>query len=343
MRSLPLRAALATTSAALFLGSVAHAYPQPEARPRWPGVLRVEAPHASFHHFGNRLKSGGSEPWHRAQDVMVRAGNAAWVEARFAYGMFDSRLGDEDVDVYMRRSDSNAWQLIGHTHTADKRHPVLRGDGSQSTEKGLVAFRIPDGEHLPLGLNAIRFVVRGDASWADVMVGVVAPNARVVVSDVDGTLTEREHAFGLSVAGLARTPTAHPGAAALLGQLASRGYTVVYLTARPDVFSQATRTWLARNGFPPGLVRTREGTHLFFGGPDGVPYKTDVLRGLAHVIGHSVDIGFGNTITDVRAYEAAAIPVQQRFFYRYAGDARGGVHHDDYRTLAGRFGMAHAG
>lgn len=341
-----LRAAAALGAAVALLAATVNAsVSNMSARARWPGPamsVAMARTSGSFRHFGNRLRAVGSEPWHRAQDVIVRSGSAAWVEARFSYGMGDGRLGDEDVDVYFRRSDSSAWVPLGAIRTADHSHPVLRSDGSRSDEPGLVSLRIPNGEQLPLGLHSVRFVVRGDHSMADATIAVVPPHARVVVSDVDGTLTEFEHAFGRQVFGVGHDPAPHPGAAALLAQLANDGYTVVYLTARPDIFSQTTRSWLTRNGFPPGLLRTRENTHFGLGGPDGVAYKTGVLRDIARVVGHPVDVGFGNTITDVRAYEAAAIPATHRFFYGFDGNPRGGVRHDDYRTLAGRFAAVFA-
>jgi hypothetical protein len=305
-------------------------------RPSWAGAITVPQVPGHFRHISSRMRAGGTEAWHRSQGVLVRAGHEVWVEARFGYGLGDNRLGDEDVDVYLRRADTGRWQLLGSTRTADHSHPVQRADGSMSNEKGLVAFRVPGGEQLPVGLHAIRFVVRGDRTVADSGIAVIGANARVAVSDVDGTLTEYEHAFGRSIFGLAHVPAPHPGAAPLLRSLAEQGYTIIYMTARPDFFSQATRQWLSANGFPPGLVRTLEGSHFGMGGPDGVTYKSNTLNQLARVLGHPVDIGFGNTITDVRAYEAGGIPAMHRFFYRYEGDARGGVHHEDYRVLAGR-------
>ena len=335
MKNTPRRAtALAAALVSTFAAAAAHADAAPHAS--WPGGIPIAQPRGHFRHFGSRLRAsgGGNEPWHRAQDVLVRSGSAAWVEARFGYGLGDNRLGDEDIDVYLRRADTGRWESIGTTRSANHSHPVVRANGSQSDEAGLVAFRIPDGEHLPLGLNSVRFIVRGDRTVADATVAVVGTGAKVVVTDVDGTLTEFEHAFGRSVFGLSHTPAPHPGAAALLRSLAHEGYTIAYVTARPDYFSQATRQWLQANGFPAGMVRTREGSSFGVGGPDGVTYKSAVLRSFASVLGHPVDIGFGNTITDVRSYEAGNIPVDHRFFYRYVGDARGGVRHDDYRVLA---------
>ena len=326
--------------ATLLVLATAHATnPDPAHQARWPDAF-VVARASGFRHFGNRITAGLSEPWHRAQDMIVRQGDAAWIEARFAYGLGDGRLGDEDVDVYFRRGATGAWTSLGTTRTSDRNHQALRVDGSRNSEAGLIALRIPGSEQLPLGLHSVRFVVRGDRSIVDATIAVVPRDAHVVVSDVDGTLTETEHAFGRQVFGLAGDPSPHPGAAALLGQLAHAGYTVVYLTARPDVFSQVTRRWLAHNGFPPGILRTREGTRFGLFGPDGVAYKTHVLESIARVIGHPVDIGFGNTITDVRAYEAAAIPAARRFFYRFDGNARGGVHHGDYRSLVSMLAAA---
>ncbi len=329
-------AAAIAVAACCLLATDARAQSRPRRLASWPGAMSVATALEHFRHIGSWIRAGSAEPWHRAQDVIVRAGEPAWVEARFAYGVGDGRLGDEDVDVYLRRSGSVRWAPLGRTRTADEHHAIVRADGSHSTEEGLVSFRIPGGEQLTTGLHALRFVVCADHTIADVTIAVIAPDAQIAVSDVDGTLTENEPAFALNVLGLARSPAPHEGAATLFAQLVERGYTMVYMTARPDVFAQATRTWLATNGFPPGVVRTREGARFAFGGPDHAAYKTAALRGIARVIGHPVDIGFGNTVTDVRAYEAGGIPAATRFFYRFAGDTRGGVQHDDYRTLAQR-------
>ncbi|MEI8256707.1 MAG: phosphatidylinositol transfer protein [Deltaproteobacteria bacterium] len=329
-------AAVTALVACCLVATAARSQSRPHAHASWPGALPVATAPERFRHFGSGLRASTSEPWHRAQDVIVRAGQPAWVEARFAYGLGDGRLGDEDVAVYLRRADSVRWIPLGRTRTADEGHAVVRGDGSRSEEDGLVSFRVPGGEQLPPGLHALRFVVCADQTVADATIAVVAQGAQLAVSDVDGTLTESENSFGYSVAGLAHTPTPHAGAAELFSRLADRGYTIVYLTARPDIFAQATRAWLATNGFPHGVVRTREGAHFAFGGPDHAAYKIAALRDIARVVGHPVDIGFGNTATDVRAYEAGGIPAAARFFYRLDGDLRGGVPHDDYRTLAQR-------
>lgn len=308
----------------------------PTPRASWPGPLAVSTTRTRFRHLGNRLRASSAEAWHRAQDVVVLAGEPAWVEARFGYGLGDSRVGDEDVDVYFRRAGSLRWMFLGRTRTADDDHAIVRSDGSRTEETGLVSYRIPDAEHLPTGLHAARFVVCADRTFADATVAVVTPRVQLAASDVDGTLTRSENAFAYSVVGLAETPAPHAGAAALFTRLADRGFIMVYLSARPDVFAQSTRAWLASNGFPPGVVRTRGGTHFALGGPDHVTFKVAVLRELARVVGHPVDLGFGNTTTDVRAYEAGGIPGSGRFFYRFEGDTRGGQRHDDYRTLVQR-------
>lgn len=299
-----------------------------EASCRLP--LPAIAKAAGFRHTRSRLAAAAGSARHRGRDLMLRAGDPQWLIAKLAYGRNDDDLEDEDVDVWIARG-CRSWEQLGtvRTTSSDGQHPGAEG---VTDDEGRVFLRIPDAARLAPGWHRALFVVRGDGSRAEALIRVVGPATRLVVSDVDGTLTESEMAAFTST----RPPRANPGAANVLRTLAERGYDIVYLTARPEWHVPTTRRWLAANRFPPGLLRTTTTTTGLFG--DGArDFKTAEIRGFAQRLGRAPDIAFGNMPSDVQAYASAGVPAAGRYFYRLDGDAGGGVVHRDYRTLVAGF------
>lgn len=330
-------AATAIVGVALVAIAWPHATGQPRREPRSPrGPCSVEATCAiappdvgeptGFRHTRSKLTAASGAPRHRGRDLLLRASDPQWLIAKLAYGRADDDLEDEDVDVWVARG-CRAWERLAtvRTTSGDGQHPGAEGIAD---DEGRVFHRIPDAQRLAPGWHRVLFVVRGDGSRAEASIRVVGPATRAVVSDVDGTLTHSEMAAFTSRA----PPRANPGAAEVLWALASRGYDIVYLTARPEWHVPTTRRWLAANGFPPGLLRTTTTTTGLFG--DGArDFKTAELRGFAERLGRAPDMGFGNMPSDVEAYAAGGVPAASRYFFRLDGDARGGVIHGDYRTL----------
>ncbi|KAI9221868.1 Lipin/Ned1/Smp2-domain-containing protein [Blastocladiella britannica] len=68
---------------------------------------------------------------------------------------------------------------------------------------------------------------------------------RIVVSDIDGTVT-RSDALGILLPAVFGVNYAHAGVASLYSSIASRGYRFLYLTSRGIGQAQATREYLAR-------------------------------------------------------------------------------------------------
>lgn len=127
----------------------------------------------------------------------------------------------------------------------------------------------------------------------------------VVVFDIDGTLTTDQ-----------LTTTPHPGAAAAVNAYVSKGYNVVYVTARwQAVQESSTRQWLADNGFPdrplymsPNLVIDDQST---------ITYKTSTLQSIEQGAPEVV-YAYGDSSTDFVAYANVGVPSSHVFALKRA-------------------------
>jgi hypothetical protein len=265
---------------------------------------------------------------HRGRDLFAREGSPQWAIAKFAYGIADADLHDEDVEVWLQR-DCAQWEQLGVARTTqDGQHAAVEG---VADDGGRVYLEIPRERALRAGWHRLHFIVRGDGSRADQRVRVLPASPRVAVTDVDGTLTENEAAeFPAMLRGT--FPPTHPGAPEVFWALVRRGYDVMYLTARPEWLLGRTRQWLETRGFPPGIVHTTlTGTGLIGDGAEA--FKTEELRRLQSTLASAPAAGFGNMPSDIRAYRAVGIDPSRSFFYRQAVPQGQGRRHDDYRSL----------
>lgn len=274
----------------------------------------------------------GSER-HRGRDLVLRETDAQWALAKFAYGANDDDLQDENVDVWLQRDCSGAWEMLGTARTSDDgEYPTVYGVEDTG---GWVFFEIPESARLSVGRHRLHFVVKGDLTTTDQLIEVVDANAHFVVSDVDGTLTESENAELLVLLN-GPSPAVQPGAPEALSALAARGYKILYLTARPGWLTTRTHEWVDEVGLPPGLVHT---TFTFTGALNAAAatFKREELAALTETIGRPIDFGIGNRESDATAYVEAGIVAEHRLLYQLDGDAMGGVIFDDYRDLVAGF------
>ena len=216
-----------------------------------------------------------------------------------------------------------------------------QSDGATQSVEGVPAgggrlfFPIPSARALGVGRHRIRFVVRGDGSTADAVIDVLPADARVAVSDVDGTLTSSEWAaFGALLT--QQPPAAHPGAPEALWALARRGYHIFYLTARPEWMDPTTHQWLTLRGFPPGIVHTTTGATGALNSA-AQRFKIDELTALRTRLGYAPDYGFGNRASDVATYNTVGVDPRHAWYYQLTGDLGGGNYNGDYRSLVAPF------
>jgi len=261
-----------------------------------------------------------SPPNHRGRDLFVSPGARQTIIAHFAYGITDTYLEDEDVDVFVQRDCASGWEALGTATTTTGSAPHAPVEGV-SDPGGRLYFEIPEARRLGPGRHRVRLVVQGDGSSTDLFIDVVPPKTRFFVSDVDGTLTSSENIeYAALLVGV--TPATHSGAPEALRALAAKGYRPMYLTARPEWLVQRTRDFLEEHGFPPGIIHTTAWELGPVGNGGAAAFKTEELRMLA-AKGLVPTFGFGNMPTDSQAYAAAIPVVNNRFFYQISGEFTG--------------------
>ncbi|NVB84279.1 MAG: hypothetical protein HOV81_38235 [Kofleriaceae bacterium] len=237
---------------------------------------------------------------HRGYDLVATQSEPQVLRGTLAYGLTDKSLEHEDVDLFT--CVAGAWQLAGTARTDDNGDFALRLEGAQ---------------RMPIGLRDVYGSVVGDRTGFRCLAYVAPAGSQLVVSDVDGTLTANENQFAKAVF-LGRRVGAQPGAAEALSRATAAGYQVVYVTARGERFTDATRHWLATHGFPRGPVRLAPTLVLRPGAPT-VAYKKRVIGELAADFAIA---GIGNRSSDITAYRAAGLAPERIFIKlpEYAGE-----------------------
>jgi hypothetical protein len=254
---------------------------------RWcTGRAFTPAAKEDFRHTASDLLVLASDPSHSAEDLIALPGDPATLVARFSYSVFATDLGDEDVRVFI--DDCSDFQSLGDFATDDD---------------GRVTVSAP--ADLGPGVYEIRFQVLGDQSTTASYLWVLPPGTRVVVTDIDGTLTASDSELFMQVLDGSHVPVAYPGAVELTDGHGALGSVIVYLTGRPYWLTQKTRDWTADLAFAPGPLRVAPSEGDALPGESGVgDYKLAWLEGLV-AQGYVVDFAYGNATTDIYAYLGA--------------------------------------
>jgi phosphatidate phosphatase PAH1 len=249
-------------------------------------------PPRGIRHWGNRHLWTVTDSQHRGTDLIASDAEPEQVlGGKLAHWVLDKAIEDEDVTLYA--CERSGWRLVGTARTDDDGRFALRLRGDKRLAIGMrdIYAAAPDGDDF-------RFLA------------YVAPvGTQIVVSDIDGTLTHSEGAFPKSVL-FGSAVQAQPNAAASLRAAAEAGYQLVYLTARGERFTDATRRWLVEQGFPRGPLRLGRPMFVRPGEPV-VEYKWNAIVALRQRF--TVAAGIGNRASDVEAYRLAGLPARRTF------------------------------
>jgi hypothetical protein len=144
----------------------------------------------------------------------------------------------------------------------------------------------------------------------------------LVVFDIDGTLTPHN----------LRVHEVRSDAAAAVRAFETRGYEIVYLTARVPAFQASLPAWLAGHGFPPGNLHVAQGRDERRNPAD---FKARVLNGYV-AQGWRLAYGFGDSTTDFVAYQRAGLAADRVYALKRRGQetCEAGVYHacfDDWQ------------
>jgi len=194
--------------------------------------------------------------------------------------------------------------------------------------------------NLQKGLNKARYVCQELGEVIEFNIFLLSEDEKLVLTDIDGTITESD--IKGHVSSFLGLSCHHSGVVSLLSGLASRGYRVVYLTARSMAQEEDTKAYLF------STLKNKEGKSL----PPGpvIFSPTSFITGLiAEVVTGSPDVqktkmilelwstfrsenrtdinevivgGYGNKETDTKAYLQAGLLPHNVFIVNTQGELR---------------------
>jgi len=174
---------------------------------------------------------------------------------------------------------------------------------------------------LPVLLSSALLFACGETGYPCV------PEA-AVVTDIDETLTTADEEWLTQLIDASHDPEMRPDASELMRGYDELEYTVYYVTARGESIElsdgrtarEATQDWLEDHGFPVAEGRL----FLAYGagalGDAAVEYKAGVIEEL-ELAGWTVFWAYGNSETDIEAFQQAGIPDDRIFLVgEHAGE-----------------------
>ncbi|MEO6774026.1 MAG: hypothetical protein ABI467_13590 [Kofleriaceae bacterium] len=267
-------------------------------------------PQHELHHTKNEIIVELGEPRHRGTDLIASDADVVQtIRGTLSYSGIDKALEGEDAELFA--CTGAGWRSLGTARTDD--------DGSFS-------LALTGDTRVPIGLRDL-YAAAPDGSGVWFLAFVAPVGARVIVSDVDGTLTSSENAFPVTLAGGSQTGV-QPGASAVFVAAAHAGITPMFLTSRGELFTQATRDWLAEQGFPRAPIQLASSI-VTLPGAATVAFKREAVAPIAarfEIVG-----AIGNRATDVEAYRAAGVAADRIFIKlpEFIGEVRTAVDHHE--------------
>jgi hypothetical protein len=217
-------------------------------------------------------------------------------------GLTSDQLSGETVSLWTYDPAAAMWQSIGSAKTDD-------GGTYDLPATGFVA---PNGQPVYAMLEA-------DGSCAAHYDLMLAPGSKVVVTDIDGTLTTSDLELQMQLTDDTYVPKMMTAADRLMQAWSMKGYPIVYLTARPNVLRAESRRWLADLGFPTGPLITSGS------GAAADVYKTLWMKRMAQDFGWDVVAVYGNADTDITAYASIGVPPDHTFIVGPLAGTRGTI------------------
>jgi len=212
------------------------------------------------------------------------------VKARTAVtaGYFADPLPGENVALWSY--DGSVWTSIASTTTD--------ADG---------AYDLPATSFVAANKQPLYSMLEADGSCAEHYSTLLPAGSKVVVTDIDGTLTTDDQQVIDQIPDATYVPVAMGSAVALMTAWDAKNYPIIYLTARPHVLRVESRGWLRDEGFPNGALLTAVQTE------EASAYKTAWLERMVNQFGWEVVAAYGNADTDITAYNNVGIPKDKTF------------------------------
>jgi hypothetical protein len=268
----------------------AHAFARAESRTLESKNSRVKDEGADV--LGN--PGGKSADVYTGDDAMAASGPFTYRGGKARTtptgGLFSNPFIGEAVSLWHFDVASDTWQPHGRAITDD-----------------LGRFEIDAGAFVAANGDPVYTILEGDGTCTEQYNLLLPAGSKVVITDIDGTLTTDDAELLTQVADESYVPKMMTGGNTMLQAWAAKGYPIVYLTARSHQFRNESRVWLRDLEFPIGPMLTSNNMNE----ADG--YKTAWLKRMFDELGWVPVAAYGNADTDIIAYENAGIPKDKTF------------------------------
>uniref|UniRef100_A0AC34F8H7 LNS2/PITP domain-containing protein n=1 Tax=Panagrolaimus sp. ES5 TaxID=591445 RepID=A0AC34F8H7_9BILA len=234
----------------------------------------------------------------------------------------DASIVSEEEPVPMAHTSYIQEEPVPMAHTSYIRSLRLSSDELKSLQ-------------LQYGSNEARFSVTTKfqgTSWCSCHIYLFKYSDRIVISDIDGTITKSD-VLGHVIAAIGGQ-WAHAGVAELYSRIKQNGYKMVYLSSRAIGQSHYTKTYLqslaqGSKSLPDGPVLLSPMSVLMAFRKEVIErkpeeFKIACLSDLKSLfpIKHPFYAGFGNRETDVRSYAAVDIPAERILIINPSGTVK---------------------
>jgi phosphatidate phosphatase PAH1 len=270
-----------------------------------PESLPFDAPKSGFLSADNeQTATDYTESKSENQDTFVTDTTAQTVLGRMSLGQALKTYGLAGEKVSLWNRNETGWLKLGEQTT---------------DENGYYSFGLTGELAFGAGSHQLFAVLEANSTCATHGVFVWPQGTQVIVTDIDGTLTLNDAEFLRQIGEPDYVPQQNQSADKLMNEWSSKGYKIIYLTARPHLFRVPTRTWLAQFGFPFGPVITAD-TLVF--DESARTYKRDNIAKIGKEYGWKIVAQYGNATSDIQAYEDAQLSKSTTFIVgEKAGEA----------------------
>ena len=276
----------------------------------------------------SRIASALMSPRHVLNDILATGEDDVIIRGKFGHGSVVKDLEHEEVELWFDDC-SGSFQKMAVVETDDE---------------GMISYRWPAEDLPPYGMYRVYARVVADGTDTIANFRLLPRGTRLVVYDIDGTLTSGDGevwkdliADRLRPVGVNDyVPRLRSGAEEVTRHRAfNEGYISVYLTGRLYWMWQRTRHWMTTSRLAPGHLEMAPDWGSWLPSKGGVgEFKADFLTHLRDQ-GFEIDIFYGNTRTDSWAYAHDLATTPQIFLFEDGEEipsgANGRILQEDYR------------
>lgn len=190
----------------------------------------------------------------------------------------------------------------------------------QTDENGAYSIKVPDADKFAKGTNLLYGILEGSGDCAVHGVFLWPEGTTIIVTDIDGTMTKSDQEMMKQLSDANYDAVENKGALDMMKTWASKGYYIVYMTARPHTLREMTRKWLYAHDFPFGPVITAE-TMVY--NEAARKYKGDWIKKMKNDFQWNVAAAYGNAQSDVDGYSDGGIAKDITFTINEASGSDG--------------------